>query len=376
MKTSSLPNQFSVLIPDGEATYALSVVRCLAEVKDIEIYILSKNKYAPIRFCRHIAKFIHLSYGDTEEEFLEAIINTINKTNAKVLLPVDISAIRLISQNRSSISDLIAVAPLPETGSFDISNDKWLLSQWVNLFGIHHPKTLLFSPGNDFEGILNSITFPIIVKPRNGRGGQGIAIFENQSEAISWFREFDHIGDYIIQSYINGYDIDCSILSKDGEIIAHTIQKSIKYSVDYPWPYGLEFKHNKEVFSIAREVVAKMKWSGVVHMDLRYDEVKKEVNLIEMNPRFWASVTASIFAGVNFPIYSCLKALGYPKPDFQLKDSIVLRTGPALKMTWKRIFSNKREYYFDHSFFEFILKDPMPTLIGETLEYYQHYKKR
>ncbi|SIN69449.1 carboxylate--amine ligase [Algoriphagus halophilus] len=366
---------FSVLIPDGDEANALSVVRCLAEVKNIQVFVISEHKYAPIRFSRYVKKFIHLPFGDNEN-YLAGIIEAIKKTKADVLLPVGVRAVRLIIEKKETFAKVIANINTPEIHSFDIADDKWLLSRWLKENNIAHPETLLFSPGDNLEEVISKISFPIIVKPRVGWGGKGIEIFENNDQFEEWYSGFDHKMDLIVQDYIKGYDIDCSLLGKQGEILAYTIQRSIKYSADYPWPYGLEFKNQEEILAIVEDLVEKFNWSGIVHIDLRYDEVEKRANLIEMNPRFWASVTASIFAGVNFPYLACLTALGEELPIIKLEDKIVVRSGPAVKMTWKRIVKNQKNLNFDNSFLEFIAKDPLPTIIGETLEYYQNFRNR
>lgn len=375
MNNPTTKASFSVLIPDGDEANALSVVRCLAEVKNIQVVVISEHKYAPIRFSRYVKKFIHFPFGDNEN-YLAGIMEVIKKTKADVLLPVGVRAVRLIIEKKETFAKVIANITTPEIHSFDIADDKWLLSRWLKENNIAHPKTLLFSPDDNLEEIISKISFPIIVKPRVGWGGKGIEIFENNDQFEEWYSGFDHKIDLIVQDYIKGYDIDCSLLGEKGEILAYTIQRSIKYSANYPWPYGLEFKNQEEILAIVENLVEKFNWSGIVHIDLRYDEVEKRAKLIEMNPRFWASVTASIFAGVNFPYLTCLTALGEELPIFKLEDKIVVRSGPAVKMTWKRIIKNQKNLNFDNSFLEFILKDPLPTIIAESKEYFQNLRKR
>lgn len=376
MKNRASDNNFSVLIPDGEDANALSVVRCLAEEKNIKTVVLSPDKHESIRYSRHVSKFIHHSAGESKEEKLAEMIEAIKKTKADILLPVGVKAIRLIAENKETLSSLIALPPIPEVDAFDRANDKWLLSLWAKENKIPHPTTQLFRSVDNIEEIISSITFPVIVKPRNGFGGNGIYIFKNANEFQSWYPQFDHSEDQIIQSYIKGYDIDCSILCKDGKILAHTIQKSIKYSADYPWPYGLEFLSHDEILSIVEDLAKKFNWSGVAHLDLRYDELEKRSKLIEINPRFWASVSASIFAGVNFPHLSCLSALKKEHPALKIENKIVVRTGPAVKMTLNRLFRRQNDFFFDNTFLEFILKDPLPTLISETRYYFNRFLNR
>lgn len=375
MKKFAKNRPFSVLIPDGETNNSLSVVRCLGEEKNVKIFVLSKGKNNPVRYSRYISKFIHYSNGETKEEKLAAIIDAIEKTNADILLPLDIDIIRLVSEYKEILSKLIAIAPVPDVNSFDIANDKWLLSLWLKENNISHPKTTLFNSSNNIDEVISSIVFPIIVKPTNGFAGRGIKICENAEELQSWHQEFDHSEDFIFQSYIKGYDIDCSVICLEGRILVHTIQKSIKYSKDDPWAYAMQFLQNDEVFNIVKEVAEKFNWSGVNNIALRYDEEMCQMKVIEINPRFWASVLASIFAGVNFPHFSCLSGLKRELPEIETQNTIVIRTGDALKMILKR-FKNQSYLLFDNTYFEYTVKDPLPTIMKENIKYYNHYKKR
>lgn len=376
MKQFATNGSFSVLIPDGESHYAVSVVRCLAEAKNIKTFVLSLDKNAPIRFSRYTTKFLYRLKGENKEEKLSAIIDAIKKTNADILLPIDVETIRLIAEYKEKFLNLIAIAPIPEVNSFDIADDKWLLALWLKENNISHPNTILFNSTNSIDEAISSITFPIIIKPRNGSGGNGIKIFKNAEELQSWYNKSDHSADIIIQSYIKGYDIDCSVLCFEGRILAHTIQKSLKYKTNYSWPFGLDFLDNDEIFNIVKKVVDKFKWSGVVHVDLRYDEVGRQAKLIEMNPRFWASVSASLFAGVNFPYLSCLSGLKRELPAMKAQNKRVVRSGPAIKMILKRLFTKRNDLFFDNTFLEFIIKDPLPNLFSECFETYNKYKKK
>lgn len=82
---------------------------------------------------------------------------------------------------------------------------------------------------------------------------------------------------------------------------------------------------------------------------------------------FWASVSYSVFAGVNFPYLACLSALGYelPKVEFYSKRLIQLRS--AVKIIFKRMFNRKRkDLYFDNIFLnEVSFKDPVPYLVSK-----------
>ncbi|PZX59153.1 putative ATP-grasp superfamily ATP-dependent carboligase [Algoriphagus ratkowskyi] len=352
---------FSVLIPDGDTPNTLSIVRCLGEIKKIKIFVLSKDKNHPVRYSRHITKFLHYPNVETEEGKLKAIIEAIEETNADILLPIDIEFIRLAAANKDILSKLIAVAPIPEIEAFDTANDKWLLSKWLKVNDLPQPETILFKSTDNLDDIISTLTFPIILKPIIGCGGRGIQIIKNIQELYNWNNKFKNSEDHVIQSYINGYDIDCSVISIDGKIIIHTIQKSIKYVIDDPWAYAMEFADNEAVYEIVKEIVEKFNWTGVNNIALRYDENTQDFKVIEMNPRYWASVLATLFTGVNFPYTSCLLALKKEVPKTSASNKIVIRSGDALKMMMKR-FTKQNYLHYNNTYLELTIKDPIPTI--------------
>ena len=368
MNNSHITKPISVLIPDGDTNNAVAVVRCLGESKNSKIFVLSKDEDKPVRYSRYISKYIYIPRGESKQEQLAAIVKAIKQTNADVLLPIHIETIRLVSEYKEQLSELISIAPVPEVGSFDIADDKHLLSLWLQENNIPHPKTIFFDKNRDLDEVVSSIKFPIIVKPTIGFGGTGIEIIENSNELQLWHNRIDQSGDYIFQSYIKGYDIDCSVISVEGKIHVHTIQKSIKNNEDDTWAIAMEFLQDEAVYSVVQEVIEKFNWSGVVNIGLRYDKETNQINLIEMNPRFWASVSASIFAGANFPYYSCLLGLGQELPEITYTNKIVIRTSPAFKMIMRKVLLRTYQK-FDNTYLELNIKDPVPTFMKEFYKY-------
>ncbi len=358
---------FSVLIPDGEATYALSVLRCLSKNKNVKKHILSNDAWSPVRFSRYANSFTSYNKKCTPDQKIEIICDTIKKYNIDVVLPVDCSTISLLSQNRHIISPIAKLALLPDIKDINIALDKWLLAQWMDANDVRCPATHLYDAAVDYNNH-SSLKFPVLLKPTKGSGGVGILVFDKPGTLQSFSNQNKSSEEYIIQSFINGFDIDCSVLCRNGEILAYTIQKGIMYSKSkISWPSGIDFFHHEETYNVVEDLIKKMSWSGVVHIDLRYDADSKKINVIEMNPRFWATVSASLFAGVNFPYVACVAALNREICKPVIKPGRVVRSGAAFKITTKKLLSrNNKDLYFDHTFLEFALKDPLPNLIGET----------
>lgn len=358
MKKPKIKDFFTVFIPDGESPLSLSVVRCLGQIRGIVIIVLSSNASSAVKYSRYCSRFIQ--YSDTGDQVrLRTILEYVKILQPEVVLPIDVKTIRLISANKSEMELYTALPPLPDLEVFDMSNDKWLLSKWLKANQIAHPPTVQY---REDEG--SGFSFPMIIKPARGSGGVGIHVVDSPTELKSYFERIQAPDDLIIQSYVKGYDIDCSVLCADGEIIVHAIQKGFLFEpYRIAWPEGVEFLQNDELMNVVRDMVKKLNWSGVMHIDMRFDEVEQKFKVIEINPRFWLSVSASLFAGINFPYLTCLAGLKREIPNVLFVPARVVRSKTAVKMIVKKITGRRNgSVYFDNSYLELIAKDPLPNI--------------
>jgi len=365
---------FSVLIPDGESVFALKVLRCLGEIKRVKIYVLSNDRTAKARYSRYSSKFITYTEKN-ESDRLKAIINTLIEIKADVVLPVDIPTIRLISVNRSKIEKIARIPELPVLESIDIADDKWLTFNWMRENNIDTPATFLYERGNDIEEKFSSITFPALIKPRKGSGGKGIVVFQDKPSLVNFCQENVQSNEVIVQSFIKGFDIDCSVLCKAGEILAFTIQKrSVYLHKPVSGALAIDFLYDESTHEIVKEFIKKINWSGIAHFDLRYDENDQQIKVIEINPRFWASVSFSLFAGVNFPYLACLSTLKCPLPKVEFYSKRITQLRSGLKIILQKMINRKRkDLYFDNIFLDQVsLKDPLPYFVSK---YPRTYRK-
>lgn len=364
----------SVLIPDGESQIALPVLRCLGEMKDIIVYILSNDPYGRVRYSRHTKRFFSFPNDEGDERRLSSIIDIIKKYKIDIVLPVDEPTIRLLSLHRDTLSPLTSLVALPQTETFDRACNKWLLAGWLFSHHLPHPPTLFYNA--NITG--SSLTFPVLIKPIIGSGGFGIRYFNNPDDLHNYINaQHDH-PDYIVQSFIGGYDIDCSVLCEDGKILASTIQKKIITDIiDFEPTGSLDFLYDDETYNLVKEIIAKLNWSGVVHFDLRYDEEEKHIKVIEMNPRYWATVLGSLAAGVNFPYLACLSGLKIDLPKVESNPIRIVDADAALKLYIHNFFhKDKTIPDFDKSVFKISLKDPFPSVFKLCFQFYRKINKK
>jgi len=314
--------KISVLMIDGEENdLPLLISRCLGQEPNIKQHILSDRTWATTRFTRHRSKFLLHEPVKTEADWLGIIQDTIKKTQPDVVIPIREKAVRLLSKFNGELSPLAAVQLVPPLESFDRVIDKTRLATFAKDKSIPIPKSVQYTDSPNFEAELDTVLFPVLAKPAHGISGQGIREFHQRDALLKFLATLtpEASDRYIVQEFIQGYDIDCNLLCKDGEILAYSVQKGLIPGKErFSPPSGVQFVKDEHVLEVASIFAKATNWSGVAHLDMRYNNQTDSFVLIEVNPRYWASVIATLAVGINFPYLTVLASLGieFDMPDY------------------------------------------------------------
>jgi predicted ATP-grasp superfamily ATP-dependent carboligase len=105
----------------------------------------------------------------------------------------------------------------------------------------------------------------------------------------------------VLQEFIDGDDIDFCGYALGGEVVAWSIQRHVACGrAPGPGLTGRQFVCEERVFDLGRRIVRTADYEGPLHVDMRICRQTGKLYAIEVNPRFWNSVIASICDGVNF----------------------------------------------------------------------------
>jgi hypothetical protein len=99
------------------------------------------------------------------------------------------------------------------------------------------------------------------------------------------------------QRHVAGSDVGINLLAIDGELDAIAVQRRIDPSHDGS---AVEFFADDTLEEIGRLVARKSGYTGVMNLDARIDDRSGKAWLLEANPRFWRSLSASVWCGMNF----------------------------------------------------------------------------
>lgn len=351
----------TLLIPDGESGQALKAIRCLAERGNVTIHVISREKNAPVRHSRHVATFTHFDREKSNDEYLSFLKDAIRLKQATMIFPILEKTIGLIADERSRFEALCRLPLIPESESFRISTDKRLLGQFMLDNDIPAPRTYVFSKDEVGAEETDMLSFPMLAKPGCGGFGRNIKTIKDADALQRFLADGSHDpSDFAVQPFIDGSDIDCSVICKDGEVVAHTIQRTIiSAKRKYGPPTGIEFLENPEVLEIVSRLMKLLAWNGVAHVDLRQGTDGK-FYVLEINARYWGSLIGSLSAGVNFPAIACALALGEPVEPVEVKYD---RYGVGLLTFKARRAQVRAGIPLRNTQLPFMMKDPVPDVV-------------
>ncbi|WP_040281124.1 ATP-grasp domain-containing protein [Psychroserpens damuponensis] len=351
----------NVLIPDGDSTWALSVIQCLSQVKGYNIYVLSNKKRTATKFSK-FTSYYKFYDRPNDADWVTTINAEIEKNSIAVVLPIAEREFLFFINHGHQISTSAKIIALPNSQNFEIAIDKMRLSDFSNANGIPHPNSYFISSEKEKQDVLSNIQFPILVKPLGQKGGDGIQKIDTKSGLETYVNQNNQ--SVFIQEFIEGYDIDCSVLCQNGDILSYTIQKgNLKGHSNFAPQLAFDFLQNDDVLNVAKLIMSKLNWSGVAHIDMRYDKSTNDYKLIEINARFWGSVEGSMFAGINFPHKAVQLALNQELADEHYDNIHHMRFKGVLKSIKRNpLFIFRRKYIMNNTEAKTFLNDPLPTL--------------
>jgi len=350
-------SKISILIPDGESPFAFHVLNCLSKIKNIEVHFLSREKVTLTKYSKKTASFHFLPSHQT---LLQGVKQVCEKRKIDLCLPVDTEGIYYFSKYQEQVNEFTKLLLIQPAKELMRVSDKKQFSDYLQEKQLSHPPTI--TTPMQFEKEIQNFSFPVLVKPRLAGNGEGIIKLLDIEELATYMKQnTNFFEEFLIQEYIEGEDIDCSVLCKDGKILANTIQKGLSRNAKAYKPAEIiEFVHHSEVFETATKLMSSLQWNGIAHIDMRIRKFDGAVQIIEMNPRFWGSIEGSLYVGVNFPYLTCLASLGeeFSKPEF--RESKYMSALAAIK----RILRGKPAVnFFQETNWLSYLKDPMPVLV-------------
>jgi len=255
--------------------------------KGVEIVCVDAN---PISVGLYYCPKKYVVPKGNDPNFIPEILKICKKEKVDAILPGPEEEIINIAKNKDLFLSEGILPIVSDYKTVEIVSDKWKTYKFFVDNNIPTPKTY------KLEDILNKenieFDFPIILKPRFGRGGSGVYVIED-TEDLTYYVTKKCKTDYIVQEYIKGVEYTIDIFSDmDGNVLSIVPRKRL--SVESGISVKSITSYNEKIIKYAEKISKKLNIKGPANIQCILKNNKPY--FIEINPRFGGGSILSIKA--------------------------------------------------------------------------------
>lgn len=272
------------------------VARCLTLAGAAPV-VLAWHRQSPLRWsgdCRRYLAWPGLFKTDAalDSSALQVVRQVCRSHGIDQVLAADYDTTLLLS--RGAAQAQVPAAPLPAVATVVELHDKWILSRLLEQLGLPFPDSAHI--GSEQALLATRLDFPLITKPLDKWASVGFQIHRDRDSLQATVARGRLTAGYplIAQAYVPGWDVGASFLAQRGRLVAYALaQHRLRGARIY--------YDDPTMAAYLAKFVAATAYHGIGHIDARYDPQRQQYRLLELNPRFWASVLYAANAGMNFP---------------------------------------------------------------------------
>jgi carbamoyl-phosphate synthase large subunit len=227
------------------------------------------------------------------EDFSDWLIDTCNDNKIEGILSgveevLEVLALMKV-QIEANTSSKVIVA---EKAILDLCIDKLQTSRWLAAHQFNTPMTCRGSDTEELQQLIATVGFPLIAKPRRGKGSSGVYILESEHDIKD---EYLRDG-YLIQEYIGDVDHEYTVstFSDCGHVVRGLI--AFRRKLSSGTTVFAEVVDNADLHTEVTNLVSSLKIIGPCNVQLRLRKGRPVT--FEINARF--SGTTPIRAGLGF----------------------------------------------------------------------------
>jgi predicted ATP-grasp superfamily ATP-dependent carboligase len=269
--------------------------------------------FDPRIHSRAIREFIRLPYpepfpGLPPAEFIGRLRDFIKRQGHDMLIPTSDQALACVGRYYNDLADLLYIAcPPPEI--LRLILNKACTLEIAQGCGIQVPKTFAISNKAQVQELIDIVGLPAVLKPAGKtalREEFKSYLLTHADEVPDMFpRPSDSVPSVMLQEFCLGVGVGVEVLMHKGEGLAVFQHRRLK---EFPYTGGFA------VTAIAEELdpalvqssfalLRALRWEGIAMVEFRVNPQNGRAVLMEVNGRYWGSISLPIFAGMDFPLY-------------------------------------------------------------------------
>ncbi|MBK5283492.1 MAG: ATP-grasp domain-containing protein [Nitrospiraceae bacterium] len=327
-----IPVTQPVVILGDEPRVVVTIARSLHQ-RHIPVIVvgLSAEEGKPV--SRAIRYVVHLPHRrEDPDKFLAELSRLIRSERCSMVIPSNDTGLTVATDHYEALSALLHVGcPPPAIVRQVLNKDQTL--RIAQKCGIAIPTTYAVYERAHCEALRGDMRFPIVAKPCSKTDiahstfkVRYVESFEELSGAFAVDEQFGSRN--LLQEYCPGEGVGLGVLIKQGEPVAMFQHRRL---TELPYTGGVSVTAVSEALDplLADQAITLLRalhWDGVAMVEFRQDSASGRAVLMEVNGRYWGSISLAVQAGMDFPLY-----------DWQLAHGMVptVPSQYAIGMKWR-----------------------------------------
>ena len=273
--------------------------------------LADKRYYVPSPVEDWKAGNIKRENTEREEAYIRAIERICEQEQIDTIFPSIDPHVYVFSKNKERFAKKGVLIPINDYETVITPLDKYRTICAAQEVGFPCPRTYLPESEDDLGRISRELGFPLVIKPRFTAGGRGMEIVRDSRELSAKTRLVREKQDMpMIQEYIPGRHKPNFnfVLGKNGELKVGFSGKQLRhfFRLSLNVPTARESSVPEPYVVHATRLVKNLGYWGCVNIETKIDPRDGIPKLMEINPRFAASLGTRIELGINEPLI-CLQ---------------------------------------------------------------------
>lgn len=242
---------------------------------------------------KSVDSFYQVPYAREEKQYIDGILEICKKEKAEALVVLTDAEADVLNRHRRELLNAEVTLCLPSEKTMRLCRDKRKLSHFLKEKNIGNP-----IPTMDLFGTaIEALSYPVVVKPYNGRSSQGLHYIHSRKE-MEAFIQTHPIHDSIVQPFLKGSVMTVDIVRQEGTGQSAVIcRKELLRTPSGAGTSVLVFS-DPSLEAMCRKIAKELQINGCVNFEFIQTEDGK-YHILECNPRFSGGVEFSCLAGYD-----------------------------------------------------------------------------
>jgi len=241
-------------------------------------------------------------------EFVEQLTQFIRERGHDMLIPTDDQTLTAMTEHYDDFKDMLHIACPPPPITRLVLNKVSTL-EIAQKCGIRVPRTVVVSNSAQLSDLARSFPFPWVLKPAE----KDTRIEETKSFTLATADEVatkfpaarEFTPPMLLQEYCVGAGVGVEMLMHEGNCLAVFQHRRLK---EFPYTGGVSVTAVAEhpdpaLVDASLALLRALRWEGVAMVEFKVNRDGGSAVLMEVNGRYWGTLSLPVSAGMDFPLY-------------------------------------------------------------------------